>query len=122
MVAYNFQPRFAEAVASGEKRQTIRREGKRIHADRGDTVHLFTGMRTKNCRKLGEAVCTRSTYCAIRADGITTGDFPAMDLDKFAKADGFDDFNDMKKWFRDTHGLPFIGRLIQWAAPQDAAR
>ncbi len=115
MVAYNFQPRFASLVESGEKRQTIRPKGKRVHAKPGDTVQLYTGMRTKNCRKLGEAVCTVSTYCAIRADGITLGSHPTMDLDVFAQADGFKGFNDMKAWFRATHGLPFIGRLIQWA-------
>lgn len=28
--------------------------------------------------------------------------------------DGFADFADMTKWFRETHGLPFIGQLIEW--------
>lgn len=114
MVAYNFQAQFAEAVASGQKRRTIRAAGKRMHAQPGDTVQLYTGMRTKNCRKLGEAVCSVSTYCAIREDGITFGNYLNVDIDEFARGDGFKDFDDMKDWFRKTHGLPFTGRMIEW--------
>jgi hypothetical protein len=114
MVAYNFQAQFAKAVETGKKCRTIRARGKRRHALTGELIQLYTGMRTKQCRKLGEAVCTVSTYCAIREDGITTGNFPPTDLDEFAVADGFQDFDHMKEWFRKTHGLPFIGQLIEW--------
>ncbi len=114
MVAYNFQPRFAEAVANGDKRQTIRREGKRIHAKRGDKVHLFTGMRTKNCRKLGEAICTYSSHVGLREGVLSLGNYPHVTADQFAMLDGFAHYADMLDWFRDTHGLPFLGRLICW--------
>ena len=117
MVAYNFQTRFAHDVETGKKRQTIRAEGKRNHARPGDKIQLYTGMRTKQCRKLGEATCTLSTYCAIYENNITTGNYPATDLDEFAQADGFHSFYEMKEWFRKTHGLPFIGRLIKWDSP-----
>lgn len=114
MVAYNFQSQFADAVERGEKRRTIRAEGKRRHAKKGDLLQLYTGMRTKGCRKLGEAICSVSTYCAIREDGITLGNYPRVDIDDFARGDGFRDFEHMKDWFRETHGIPFIGRLIEW--------
>jgi hypothetical protein len=114
MVAYNFQAQFAPAVEAGEKRRTIRAEGLRRHARAGDLLQLYTGMRTKECRKLGEAICTVSTYCAIREDGITFGTYPKVDVDDFARGDGFKDFDDMKEWFREMHGIPFIGRLIEW--------
>lgn len=114
MVAYNFQKQFADAVEHGLKCKTIRAEGKRRHAKPGDIVTLYTGMRTKACRKLGEGVCETSTYCAIREDGITFGNYPKVDIDDFARSDGFRDFDDMKEWFRKMHGLPFIGRLIEW--------
>lgn len=54
-------------------------------------------------------------HCAIREEVIMLGNHPFTDLDNFAKADGFESFEDMKYWFRYTHGLPFIGRLTQWA-------
>lgn len=114
MVAYNFQAQFAPAVESGQKRRTIRAEGKRKHAQAGDALQLYTGMRQAGCRLLARSVCTASTYCAIREDGVTLGNHPREDVDAFAQADGFRDFEDMKAWFRETHGLPFIGRLIEW--------
>ncbi|OWU77625.1 ASCH domain-containing protein [Marinibacterium profundimaris] len=114
MVAYNFQAQFAPDVESGRKRQTIRRDGKRRHARPGEAVQLYTGMRTKGCRQLGTGICTTSTYCAIREDGITLGNHPKVNIAEFARADGFRDFDHMKQWFRETHGLPFTGRLIAW--------
>ena len=43
MVAYNFQARFAAAVASGQKRQTIRAPRKgNGHAKPGDRLQLYT--------------------------------------------------------------------------------
>lgn len=116
MVAYNFQAQFADAVASGEKRQTIRALRQNGHAKPGDRVQLYTGLRQKGARKLidPDPICSVSTYCAIREDGITLGNHPRIDLDEFARRDGFSDFDAMKAWFRDNHGLPFVGRLIGW--------
>lgn len=114
MIAYNFQAQFAPDVESGKKRQTIRANGKRQHAKPGDELQLYTGMRQPGCRKLMDAVCIRSTYCAIREDGLTLGNHPTVAVDHFAQADGFRDFEHMKQWFRDTHGLPFYGTLIMW--------
>lgn len=122
MVAYNFQARFADAVQRGEKRQTIRSPRKNGHAKPGDAVQLYTGMRTLSCRKLGDATCEISTYCAIREDGITLGNYPKVDLDDFARADGFSDFENMKQWFRETYGLPFIGHLVCWRLKSDEAQ
>lgn len=116
MVAYNFQKRFAEAVARGEKTQTIRAPRKTRHAKAGELIQLYTGMRTRGCRKLRDPdpICTKSTYCAIRDEGVTLGNHPTTDIDEFARLDGFADFNDMKAWFEAAHGLPFIGQLIMW--------
>ena len=116
MVAYNFQARFAPAVASGEKHQTIRAPRKSRHAAAGEPIQLYTGMRTSSCRRLRnpDPICTTSTYCHITEDGVTLGNHPRVDLDEFAKRDGFESFEDMKAWFRETHGLPFIGQLIVW--------
>lgn len=118
MVAYNFKARFAEAVERGVKRQTIRatREGRSRHARPGEPVQLYVGLRTKDARKLvdPDPICTLSTYCNIHATGVTLGNHPTIDLDEFARRDGFKDFADMKTWFAENHGLPFIGRLIAW--------
>lgn len=52
MPAYNFRKQFAPLVESGQKRQTIRTIGKRRHARAGEPLQLYTGQRTKACRKL----------------------------------------------------------------------
>ncbi|WP_150213004.1 hypothetical protein [Candidatus Tokpelaia sp.] len=110
MVVYNFKEQFADLVASGEKCQTIRRLGKRSHARAGDRLQLYTGQRTKSCRKLGEAICTSVTPIKIligyiptsgayirdiiiyQADNPTGYGEPVGDnfaIARFAMADGF---------------------------------
>lgn len=114
MVAINFSARFAGPVERGEKRQTIRR-GKKCAT--GATLQLYTGQRTKECRKIGEAVCRDVTYVCLTARGVTLGDkskFPS-DIDDFARADGFADYADMWKWFSERYETnSFTGYVIRW--------
>lgn len=117
MVAFNFSPEFAEAVASGEKRQTIRQTRR---AKPGDALQLYTGQRTKACRKLRDAICESVDYVAIRPDYLTVGDkrkHPA-DIDEFARLDGFENYRAMVSWFERKYGSPyFIGYVHRWSAP-----
>lgn len=126
MPALNFQARFAPFVESGEKRQTIRAH--RTHPIYvGDHLYLYTGMRTKQCRKLGEAVCTEIVPVKIFKGGSTfLGDslLGPRQMEKLAIADGFTAGDGsryrvracekMVDWFEKTHGLPFRGVLIRW--------
>ena len=41
-----------------------------------------------------------------------------MDSEAFAKADGFASFAEMRDWFNEQHGLPFLGILLRWNLPQ----
>lgn len=114
MVAINFSPQFAEAVAAGRKTQTIRQSAR---ATTGRALQLYTGQRTKDCRKLADAVCVDCTSVKLTARGATLGDtsrFPG-DRDDFARADGFEDYAAMWKWFSEryeTHS--FAGYIIRW--------
>ena len=60
MVALNFKTQFADDVASGRKCQSIRapRKDGRDPVP-GNRLQLYTGMRTRACRKLGDANCIR---------------------------------------------------------------
>jgi hypothetical protein len=130
MVALNFKAQFADDVEDGRKRRSIRAPRKDGRDPKpGDKLQLYTGMRQKGCRKLGEAVCARVRAVEIDHMGITlegrklsAGDAPAYaggvdpesyDSD-FARADGFDTFQDMREFFEREHGLPFKGKLIEW--------
>lgn len=130
MPALNFQEQFAEAVETGEKRQTIRahRRDRRQHCKPGDMLKLYTGMRSKSCRLLAEAevLSVRTVKImptCMELDGrpllsaIYTRDQPEPTDNEFAEADGFDSFMDMADWISDAHGLPFEGVVIQWGEP-----
>ena len=120
MPAISFRKEFADAVESGKKRQKIRapRRDGRPTATIGARLYLYTGMRTKVCRKLGEAICTRTAQFIINPnrqfiiDG--TPILSGRAEDKFAQADGFKDAFEMTEWFLKVHGLPFEGSLIEW--------
>ncbi len=119
MPALNFQKRFAAAVESGEKRQTIRAERAdgRLPAKPGHIIALYTGMRTKACRKLAEVECIEVvTFRIDRVDGEAEVRVrsDSADAEAQARADGFESADAMLAWFEETHGLPFRGLLIRW--------
>ena len=137
MVAYSFKRRFVAPIKVGlgihvahepgdahvytPKRQTIRAIGKRRHARAGETLQLYTAMRTKQCQKIGEATCVY--VMPISIDVLKTklkfSDF-VTDADAFARADGFDCAADMHAFWLKEHGPgKFEGVLIRWE-PQDA--
>lgn len=122
MSAYNFKAQFAELVESGKKRQTIR--AMRKHMPKvGERVHLFTGMRTKACRRLRAGHEDRHKavrLVTIRHKSVDVGVGPLVtlrfdsDLNEFARRDGFNDWPEMRDFFRREHGLPFHGFLVEW--------
>lgn len=100
MVAYSFAPQFVEAVASLKKRQTVRALRKR-HALPGERLQLYSGMRTRYCRKLVKVdpICTDVRRVAIdiapanplivlsiEIEGVPLS---ADEIEAFAVADGF---------------------------------
>jgi hypothetical protein len=115
-----FKPQFAALVESGTKRQTVRPKPKRIPKP-GQPISLrtWTGLpyRSKQ-RVLREATVTR-------VDPVTMALGPAhqlllsvgggtVDEAAFARADGFQSIEEMRDWFKNTHGLPFEGIVIHW--------
>ncbi len=119
MPAINFLMRYADAIESGAKVQTVRkpRRDGRPHAREGDPVSLYVGMRTKSCRKLREVVCTGRHAIDISEAGMVFVDGALLDanaLERFARADGFDSRSAFVRFFRETHGLPFHGSVIRW--------
>jgi len=112
----SFMKCWKDKVRSGEKRQTIRAKGKRVYKV-GDTLHLFTGMRTKSCERLGRAKCMG--VATLRFEGPerwrflrTTGRptfalawcrrgrlLPLRRLRDLAMADGFEGIAAFERWF-----------------------
>lgn len=130
MPLLGFQKQFAPLVESGEKTQTIRAYRKDGNDPRpGDTLYLYTGLRTKQCRKLGEVICTSvepitifdSGEARIKYTGSRSLQWkyrPCLVFHQIAVADGFGCYAEMLAWFKKTHGLPFEGLLIKWGEIQ----
>ena len=123
MVAYSFNKRFAAPILAGTKRQTIRAHGKRRHAASGQTLQLYTGMRTRSCKLVARAVCLSTCEVRlllatdlVRIDGKARYSF-SRDLDAFAYRDGFANWGDLKDFWRAEHGssvVDFEGVLVDW--------
>lgn len=125
-IAWREEAEQIAATFAHPKRQTIRAYRKAGNPKPGDTLYLYTGARTKACRKLGEAVCLEAIPMHITHKGFGfegghhLGHFiklyghGASLMKGFASADGFSDWPAMRDWFEKTHGLPFNGLLIRW--------
>lgn len=126
---YTFQPRFAELVASGAKRQTIRgRRKDGLSPALGDVLSLraWVGRPRASKQRLlrPECPCVAIAPIIIHEDRIELMapfsvwglfDFTLTEIyEEIAKRDGFAGFADMLAWFREVHGLPFAGTLIRW--------
>jgi hypothetical protein len=118
MPAYNFKSRFVEPIQSGEKNTTIRPCRKRPTRI-GDTLYLFTGQRTKACRKIGVYRCKNVTpliiypqLMSIYRDGYLIS-IAALKL--ISVNDGFSSLKDFFCFFRDQYGpVRLIMELITW--------
>lgn len=135
MVAYSFKSIFVPAIRAGlgfdfginsptlrPKRQTIRAVGLRRHARPGETLQLYTGMRTKQCEKIGDARCVGIDHIAIRfpyagkAAKVVIGRRKVADLEDFAALDGFETWADLQKFWYVNHPDidEFVGVRIRW--------
>jgi hypothetical protein len=99
------------------------RKPRKRNARPGDTLQLYTGLRTPRCRLIGKAVCTRVSPVILDfledeiIIGIERTRFTlAHALDNFARADGFADWSDLRRWFVDIYDTPasWSGMLIEW--------
>lgn len=117
MALLGFKKRFAPLVEAGTKRQTIRakrKDGKNPHP--GERLYLYTGLRTKACRKLGEGICKSVEEITIESHEINVAGawLPHAPVEELAIRDGFDSFEQILAFFEKEHGLPFWGLLIEW--------
>lgn len=142
MVAFSFRQRFVDPIKAGlglwdknydpppPKNQTIRAERRDSRLPKvGDMLQLYSGMRTKGCLLIGLATCTGVSKIALvfddddpkEGDGVISPGFGIMEwgfssLDSFARGDGFKDWSELRKFWRQEHpGVDmFEGVIIFW--------
>lgn len=115
-----FKPQFAALVEAGTKTQTVRPTPKRM-PQAGDTISLrcWVGAPYRSeQRVLRESIIAAVRLieidtCALTIDGVR---LHHLEEEEFAMADGFSGIVEMTDWFRETHGLPFVGIVIYWEA------
>lgn len=112
MINYNFQADFAPQLAAGDKPLTLRRFRKppSRHAQVGELVGLWTGLRTKAARRVGVGLCEVRALVRFDRGGIVfvsdvrvapgaPGEAAALtrelldaESDAFARRDGFENW------------------------------
>ncbi len=120
MPLLGYQKEFAALVEFFIKRQTVRATRKRPFKA-GDRLYHYSGLRTKQCRKLLETDCISVADILIDKKGDVYIDgrcmFESM-KESFAFADGFRPLGEawarMLEFVKMNHGLPFKGQLIKW--------
>ncbi len=138
MPSLNFKKEFVDKIVSGKKRQTIRPKGKRAFSP-GDNLYLFTGQRTKHCRKLGTAVCSEiipflfeindiwGPHLSVRFLKDNRENILIMNWHQvtgIARNDGFDGYHDFQVFFIKTYKMNIGDKkrfdLIKWRDFQKA--
>src|SRR6476660_5404138 len=110
---------FVKAVANGSKHFTIRQLRKKP-VKKGETLQLYTGLRTKQARKLREAVCTNVGDIKIenkRKEFLFLLENKPLSLEEvqdISNKVGFDSVEDWIEYFKNKYKFPFKGQLIEW--------
>ncbi len=119
MVAFNFKKDQAGKVESGDKCATIR-PSKR--AKPGDTLQLYTGMRTRKVKLLKVAKCTEVREVTIHDDFIEG--IEEFDDAEFLEMMGSEDesLDEFISYFRKYCPLPYRCYLYIWADIVDAKK
>lgn len=136
MPAFSFKERFVNKIMNGRKRQTIRKPRK-YPVLPGQTLQLYYAQRSKHGKKLREVICKSVSAITIYInsgvvdifetafDHSTRTSYTTIEnLNGFARLDGFKDWEDMKAFWIDEHGVKkgkrkailttFDGLLIKW--------
>jgi hypothetical protein len=118
MPALNFKLRFVSRVAAGSKPHTIRAWRRRPFKV-GDKLAFFTGMRTKQCRRIrANARCRAARTIKVdtgRRRVILEGrQLTPREVKTLAEKDGFTRTDEFWDFFEKTHGRVLRGQLIEW--------
>lgn len=121
MPVLGFKKQFVQPILAGTKVHTIR--APRKHPVKVcQRLYFYTGVRTKDADKFGEAICSKIQEIEIVTRSAS--DLATVAIDKklisrdeklrLVHADGFASEMDFSAFFRSNYGYRFIGQLIHW--------
>jgi len=144
MPLLNFKAQFVPHIRSGRKNHTIRADRK-IPVKLGDKLYLYCGLRHKGAyRILPEPVtCTKvhtihieivllNRWVERESVTIDEQNLERDEVQQLARADGFADWSEMRRFWLDSHGqskramgsrvktVNFTGQIIHWQHPTEA--
>lgn len=117
-----FKDRFVDLVIAGTKLHTIR-EDRHARWHVGRAIQFYKNTRTpltKKFRADGVALAVQQLELvdkqAKKQPGILVDgrQLTPLECQELSRRDGFEDFAQLLAFFRETHGLPFTGKLIGW--------
>jgi hypothetical protein len=112
-----FKEQFVPKVRDGSKPYTIRKTA-RCKPGHILSLRRWMGLPYRSKQEvLMETVCVAVTPVEINQWGADLGDVFVHCPDTLARGDGFSGWEEMREWFRQTHGLPFHGVIIEWEPP-----
>jgi hypothetical protein len=120
MPQIGFKKQLAPKVLSGEKPFTLRalrKDGRDPKA--GQTLYMFTGLRTKQCKRIAEKPCRFAVTVKLSWHSImipTIGTLNQIEeLELFSKLDGFQNYLEFCQFHQITPGMKSKPmRLIAW--------
>jgi len=122
MTALGFKSRFCQPIIDGTKGGTIRaprKDGRLIPV--GGMIQFYTAMRTQHCRKImpdRPAIDVQPIRLNLVAGLVQTAGlrFGGAQLDAFARFDGFEDWADLRAFWREEHAevTLFDGFHVRW--------
>lgn len=109
MPALGFKKQFTKPIRDGLKHTTIRVERKKNPIRVGDILHMYTGMRTKQCEKIGVYRCTSVRPIVIypKDKFITLDGYPCskLSIQDIVHTDGFSNIADFFAFFDENYGV-----------------
>lgn len=113
-----FKQQFVRPIVAGTKIHTIREDAKNRWQE-GMTMHMATGIRTKNYNQFNAAICKgiqqieiirRSDYLEDTIVKVDGRELTFDEIQRLAWNDGFEHVIGFFMWFKDG----FKGKILHW--------
>lgn len=113
------KPRFIDKIKDGIKVTTMRVNARCLVGD-VLSIRVWEGRpyRSKQ-REIYRTEVRDVARVMVTPMGVWLGDFiyeEGPELEKIAAWEGFENWEEMRAFFEETHGLPFRGEMISWRA------